>query len=193
MENVSKALLIAATVLVVIILITFGIRVFNSSSGSAEDAQQVGKEISLLTSDAADITAGYSVKRYLDTYVEVDDYYYKNYYTGIEIDENATYVISFDYIIEEKGDYDIGCGIGMGFDKPNIYNKDIKYEATYPNQEIGKKNTFRYELKPKDSENYKNNKNKHSKIYLSLRIARTYLKSTFKVKIENIKIKYKVE
>lgn len=193
MENVSKALLIAATVLVVIILITLGIKVFNSSSGSAEDAQQVGKEISLATSDAADIIAGYSVKRYSDTPVEIKDYYYTDYFTGIEIDENATYVISFDYIIEEKGVPNIGCGIGMGFDNPKAYNKDFKYQEAYPNQEIGKKNTFKYELKPNTIANYINNKNKYSKIYLSLRLARTDPASTFKVKIENIKIKYKAD
>lgn len=36
MENASKALLIAASVLIVILLIAFGIRIFNSTSGSAD-------------------------------------------------------------------------------------------------------------------------------------------------------------
>lgn len=39
MENASKALLIAASVLIVILLIAFGVRIFNSTSGSAEQVE----------------------------------------------------------------------------------------------------------------------------------------------------------
>lgn len=39
MENASKALLIAASVLIVILLIAMGVRIFNSTQGSAEHAE----------------------------------------------------------------------------------------------------------------------------------------------------------
>ena len=39
MENASKALLIAASVLIVILLIAFGIRIFSSTSGSADQIE----------------------------------------------------------------------------------------------------------------------------------------------------------
>ena len=41
MENASKALLIAASVLIVILLIAFGIRIFNSTSGTGEQVEGV--------------------------------------------------------------------------------------------------------------------------------------------------------
>ena len=45
MENASKALLIAAAVLVVIVLIAFGMKIFNSTEGTSSEAQEVGQAI----------------------------------------------------------------------------------------------------------------------------------------------------
>lgn len=45
MENASKALLIAAAVLIVILLVAFGMRIFNTSSSSG-DAQAASNQIS---------------------------------------------------------------------------------------------------------------------------------------------------
>lgn len=45
MENASKALLIAAAVLIVILLIAFGMRIFNTASNTG-DAGEVADEIS---------------------------------------------------------------------------------------------------------------------------------------------------
>lgn len=45
MENASKALLIAAAVLIVILLVAFGMRVFNTAS-SAGDAEEAANAIS---------------------------------------------------------------------------------------------------------------------------------------------------
>ncbi len=194
MENASKALLIAAAVLIVILLITFGIRILGTSSNNVDDAAYVvGQEITSKTDDASDIIAGYLVKRYSDTAVN-DPYngYYIDYFTGIEINEKNTYIISFDYIIKEKKpDTIICCGIGMGIDTPNQYKKDFVYQVRYPSQNIGTKNTFTFKLKPNLYRNYIKNKDK--KIYLSLRLARTDPPSKFKVDIQNIKIKYKAE
>ena len=46
MENTSKALLIAAAVLIAILLITLGIRIFSSTSNSQKAAEDTGKSIS---------------------------------------------------------------------------------------------------------------------------------------------------
>lgn len=46
MENASKALLIAAAVLIVILIITFGIRIFNSTSDTQQSAIKTGETIS---------------------------------------------------------------------------------------------------------------------------------------------------
>lgn len=53
MENATKALLIAAAVLIVILLIAFGMRIFNSTSDVSGQAQDTGKKISNQTSQAA--------------------------------------------------------------------------------------------------------------------------------------------
>ena len=52
MENATKALLIAAAVLIVILLIAFGMRIFNSTSDVSGQAQSTGKAISNQTNTA---------------------------------------------------------------------------------------------------------------------------------------------
>lgn len=47
MENASKALLIAAAVLIVIVLVGFGMQVFNSASNTSEDVEPIGDWMSL--------------------------------------------------------------------------------------------------------------------------------------------------
>ena len=46
MENATKALLIAAAVLIVILLIAFGMRIFNSTSDVSGQATATGTQIS---------------------------------------------------------------------------------------------------------------------------------------------------
>ena len=52
MENASKALLIAAGVLIVILLIAFGMSVFHSTGDSAGQAEAVGESTSMQTFNA---------------------------------------------------------------------------------------------------------------------------------------------
>lgn len=54
MENASKALLIAAAVLIVILLIAFGMQVFNATGDTSADAEQVGQQITEQSGAAAD-------------------------------------------------------------------------------------------------------------------------------------------
>ena len=53
MENASKALLIAAAVLIVILLIAFGMSIFNSTGDTSSQAEQVGTQIQSQTQSAA--------------------------------------------------------------------------------------------------------------------------------------------
>ena len=52
MENASKALLIAAGVLIVILLIAFGMSIFNSTGETADQATAVGGQIDAQTTVA---------------------------------------------------------------------------------------------------------------------------------------------
>ncbi len=53
MENASKALLIAAAVLIVILIIAFGMRIFNSTSDTSRQAAETGAKISEQSNAAA--------------------------------------------------------------------------------------------------------------------------------------------
>lgn len=53
MENATKALLIAAAVLIVILLIAFGMRIFNSTSDVSGQATSTGTELSNKTGTAS--------------------------------------------------------------------------------------------------------------------------------------------
>lgn len=52
MENASKALLIAAAVLIVILLIAFGMRIFNSTGDTSGQAEQTASSTSMQTFNA---------------------------------------------------------------------------------------------------------------------------------------------
>lgn len=54
MENATKALLIAAAVLIVILIIALGMRIFNSTSGATSSATSTGEAIDNQTTQAAD-------------------------------------------------------------------------------------------------------------------------------------------
>ena len=52
MENASKALLIAAAVLIVILLIAFGMRIFNANDDTGDQADQTAQSASMQTFNA---------------------------------------------------------------------------------------------------------------------------------------------
>lgn len=53
MENATKALLIAAAVLIAIVLIALGVRLLNSAGDSSSQAENVSNQISTTTNQAA--------------------------------------------------------------------------------------------------------------------------------------------
>ena len=59
MENATKALLIAAAVLVVIVIIALGVRLLGTAGDTSESAEQVSTALSSSTESAVtDITSG---------------------------------------------------------------------------------------------------------------------------------------
>lgn len=68
MENASKALLIAAAVLIVILLIAFGMRIFTSTSNVSGQATDTGKALSNQTNAAA--TTATNALEGISTYVK---------------------------------------------------------------------------------------------------------------------------
>lgn len=70
MENATKALLIAAAVLIVILLIAFGMRIFNSTSDVSGQATSTGTKLSNQTGVAANSASNAlsDLKGWTDTY-----------------------------------------------------------------------------------------------------------------------------
>lgn len=63
MENATKALLIAAAVLIVILVIALGMRIFNSASGAASSATDAAKTVS----DSTTTATGYAQNSFNNT------------------------------------------------------------------------------------------------------------------------------
>lgn len=68
MENASKALLIAAAVLIVILLIAFGMRIFNSTGDVSSQASQTGQQ--LTNSAQAASSSAKNALTGLDTFIK---------------------------------------------------------------------------------------------------------------------------
>lgn len=66
MENATKALLIAAAVLIVILIIALGMRIFSSTSGATSQAETSGQQISNATAEATN-AAGDSLTNILQS------------------------------------------------------------------------------------------------------------------------------
>ena len=106
MENASKALLIAAAVLVVIILIAFGMKIYTSSSETEKVATDTGKTISEKTEDASDIAISEITGKKLNKNIK----YYQN--LGESNEKQIT--------VEEAG---LGDSFKIGEEKFMIFSK----------------------------------------------------------------------
>lgn len=185
MENSTKALLIAAVVLIVIILIAIAINILNSSEGTGDSADQVGEAITVeadeVSKETLSILEDIQNKNLIkaeDRIITVTSGYYQNYFPQnpkILLESNTKYILSFDYKVE-YADYTIGCGIGYG---KTHYSKDILYSVTYPNQTEGKfTKTFTTPSTFITDEPY-----------LQIRLARMGKSGRFRVEVSNIKFK----
>lgn len=144
MENTAKALLIAASVLIVILIVAISLRIFNSSNNTADSVGKVGGALSSTTTDVSkdviDIikdTTSKNLIKVKDFTINISNKYYHSYFPKnpkVLLEPNTEYILIFDYKIN-SADYTIGCGIGYG---ETYYRKDIIYSATYPNQTEGR-------------------------------------------------------
>ena len=198
MENTSKALLIAAAVLIVILIISISLKVYTSIKSTPDTTDKIGKAIDRASDDATLVIDGYKVFRNSDKAVNnPNNKYYTEYSTGIKLQPDYVYTVSLDYeVLENKNNSQLGCGIG--FNDPEIgsttYNKDIVWWVNYSDYSEGAKGKFKFSFKLNDYPNALNAYNEYIKkgeVKISLRPARSRIPSEFVVGCSNIRIIYK--
>ena len=121
MENVSKALLIAASVLIVILIVTLGIKLLNSTGETTQQAQQVGDSISSASKDAVDKI----VQVDKNTPTTVTTYKINVECTGCEPDQNNPTVIKQNETVTLKFNSIAGTAMvnwGYSVEGANIIN-----------------------------------------------------------------------
>ena len=82
MENASKALLIAAGVLVAIITVTIGIKIYTSTSGTDKIASKVGSDVSQKTGEASDLAVSEITNSNIPKGLKVGDTVYYDHTNG---------------------------------------------------------------------------------------------------------------
>lgn len=185
MENATKALLIAAAVLIVIILVALGIKLLGDSGNVADSADEVGEHVVVKADKVSKETLGIlddinnkNLVKVKDMTTSVSNSYYQNVFPQnpkVLLEASTKYILSFDYKINHA-DYAIGCGIGYG---KTHYSKDILYSVTYPNQKEGTfSKTFTTPATFITNEPY-----------LQIRFARMNRPGNFSVEIENVRFK----
>jgi len=185
MDNSTKALLIAAAVLIAIIIVAISINILSSNRDAADSTDEVGEMISV----EADVVSKQTLSmledienknliKVSDILIKATNSYYKSYFPKnpkFLLEPKTKYILSFDYKINHA-DYKIGCGIGYG---KTHYSKDILYSVTYPNQTEGTfAKTFTTPATFITDEPY-----------LQIRFARMNKPGKFSVSISNIKFK----
>lgn len=184
MENATKALLIAAAVLIAIILVAMAISLLNSVGNTSDSAEQVGERVVVeadnVSGDVISLLDDLNNKNLINVADRKEEFnwWYQNYFPKnpkLLLEPSTTYVLSFDYKIN-YADSTVGCGIGYG---KTHYSKDILYSVTYPNQTEGKfVKTFTTPSTFNTDEPY-----------LQLRFARMNQPGKLNVEIENVRFK----
>lgn len=207
MENASKALLIAAGVLIVILIIVISMRIFNSTGDIAGDAEMIGESIAGTTSDASK-EAIYELKDLNGkSLIRVEEHeadskqnnYYSSYFPQnpkILLKPNTKYMLSFDYKVN-YATQNVGCGIGCG---ESYYQLDIEYNKIYyrknSNEKEGSfKHTFTtsggilYEITEDGKFKNKNTGTIVNTPYLHIRFSRMGRPGDCSVDISNVRFK----
>ena len=188
MENTSKALLIAAAVLIVILLITLGIRIFSSTSNSQKVATDTGKSISEETGLAISAITGESTSSQTETqYGPIQEIKESNNgYTPKEGDK-VTYN-NIDYTVlyvegdtvqmvtnQAMGNFTLGYGDSQARGSNNFEKAVNSY-----NNAITRLNSYCESLIPKDGNiidvrsvgsNPKNKNSENATLYTNTRLA----------------------
>ena len=152
MENASKALLIAAGVLIVILIIAISMRIFNSTGDIAGDTEMIGESITGSISEASK-EAIYELKDLNGkSLIRVEEHeadakqnsYYSSYFPQnpkVLLKPNTKYMLSFDYKVN-YATQNVGCGIGCG---ERAYILDIVYNKIYYRKNSNEKEgSFKY-------------------------------------------------
>ena len=205
MENASKALLITAAVLIVILIIAISMKIFNSVGDTSNDVEEVGESIVGGTSDASkkaiyaleDLNGKSLIKVEQHEADAASNKYYSSYFPQnpkILLKPNTKYMLSFNYKVN-YADYNVGCGIGCG---ETDYILDIVTNKIYYTKNSSKKEgTFSYTFTtPKKF--IRNIKDKNKNIigkeevktpYLHIRFARMGEPGNCSVEISNVRFK----
>ena len=127
MENATKALLIAASVLITIVVIALGIKILTSGFDTSKQASQVQNAISESTNDAAN-SAIVSMKKINQISVEKFNKEYKQYVTK-ENDRNFWGITSEDFFrLLEMNNQKNGEGRSVTVGGPGYdYFRDTNY------------------------------------------------------------------
>lgn len=147
MENASKALLIAAAVLIVVLIITVGIRIVSSADGIKGAATDTGKAIYDKTADATSIAIGEinggQVNNNKTPISKTDSYV--GYYADVDGDGSVDGVIYADLSIGAKGEWGMIAGFSGAYNINKIENvKDYYISQTeYPKGKFGNKGVIR--------------------------------------------------
>ena len=172
MENAQKALLIAAGISIAIMLIAFGIKIFSSFGNAVDQAESIGKSLSIATEDSIDVFKGYEIVRSTKEIVDNPaNLYYNQYPTNVVLSYDYIYTITYDYEVLENSNNDIiGCGIGFCNPDTNVkYAKDIIYCKDFSKYSEGTKGKFEISFKLSDynsaADYYDNIVNKRKCIY----------------------------
>ena len=166
MENVSKALLIAAGVLIVILIITISLKILDYNNDVTQTTDKVGENISESVSDSSkkaiyvleDLNGKSVIKVKQHTADAASNKYYSSYFPQnpkILLKPNTTYMLSFNYKVE-YADYNVGCGIGCG-EKAYVLDIVTLQKYYYTSNPSKKEGTFKHTFKTKrrrDPDNY---------------------------------------
>ena len=142
MENSTKALLIAASVLIAIIIIALAIKLLVPTNSTIEAYNNVDEQITVKSDKVSKKVLALLGDLDNKNLINVPDlkvestYYFKNYFPTnpkLLLEPDTEYVLSFNYKIN-YADHPVGCAIGYG---ETYYLYDIIYRINYPNQDEG--------------------------------------------------------
>ena len=103
MENTPKALIIAVTVLVTVLIITVAIKFFSSINGTTDETDKICMQIADEAEDPIDVISGYDIKKNNDKTEHVTEGWYVGSTTNTLLELGKTYTVKFHYkVIENK-------------------------------------------------------------------------------------------
>jgi len=194
MENATKALLISAGVLIVIVLVAIGISLLNSASSTTDSAAGTTELLSSATEDSLDVLSGYQTYKLGDKVINRTILFNSQFQSNIELIYNTEYIITMKYeVVENSNNNVLSLGIGFGNrkntqDPTGTYLIDIK-DIPYSTYNTGAKGTIQYSFVWNTNNSKYNELKEKGPVYIWLRPASP--SNNCKVNCYDIKIKTK--